>query len=320
MSIINLNAHSEFHLHLDGSVTERMYRRISEETGQQIPADFKQRMSYDSASGTLVDYLKCFELPLSFMQSPENVRYCVMALQEDLVGEGINYAEIRFAPQLHLGKDSDGRARYTQKEVVQAACEGLEYGALMGIETRLILCMMRGGNDKDNEETLDAAEEFLGKGVAMLDLAGDEAGYPVELYSELFGYASKKNIPFTIHAGEAAGPGSVENALKLGAKRIGHGLAAAEDKSLMKYLADNEIMLEMCPNSNIQTGAVKRLAYALESDSGVLEGMSPEELFVKYYPLPLFIEAGIPVSINTDNRVVSDTTLAKEFELIKKIL
>ena len=318
MPILNLNAKSEYHLHLDGSITERMYRRISEETGQKIPEDFKLRMKYDSTSGTLVDYLKCFELPLSFMQSPENVRYCVMALQEDLVNEGINYAEIRFAPQLHLARDEYGKAKYSQMEVVQAACEGLEYGALMGIETRLILCMMRGGNDKDNEETVDAAKEFLGKGVVMLDLAGDEAGYPVTLYSELFGYAKKHNIPFTIHAGEAAGPESIENALKLGAKRIGHGLAAAEDKTLMKYLAEHKIMLEMCPTSNIQTGAVKRLALALTGNSPAIQNMTNDELFYEYYPLRKFLEAGIDITINTDNRVVSDTILKNEFELIKK--
>ena len=318
MPILNLNAKSEYHLHLDGSITERMYRRISEETGQKIPEDYKSKMKYDSASGTLVDYLKCFELPLSFMQSPENVRYCVMALQEDLVNEGLNYAEIRFAPQLHLAKDENGKAKYTQKEVVQAACEGLEYGALMGIETKLILCMMRGGNDKDNEETVDAAKEFFGKGVVMLDLAGDEAGYPVMLYSELFGYAKKHNIPFTIHAGEAAGPESIENALKLGAKRIGHGLAAAEDKTLMKYLAEHKIMLEMCPTSNIQTGAVKRLALALAGSSREIDSMTAEELFYEYYPLRKFEEAGIDVSINTDNRVVSGTTLKNELDLIKK--
>ena len=317
--ILNKNARSEYHLHLDGSVSERMYKRICQETKASLPDDYKSRMNYDTASGSLADYLKCFELPLSFMQTPENVRYCVMALQEDLVNEGVDHAEIRFAPQLHQAKDADGKCLYSQSEIVRAAIEGLEYGALMGIDTKLILCMMRGGSEKANAETVETATAELGNGVIGIDLAGDEASYPVENYSELFDYAAKHGVPFTIHAGEAAGPESVENAVRLGAKRIGHGLAAAEDKALMKYLAEHKIMLEMCPTSNIQTGALKRLAYALENDKKLVDGMSTEELFVEYYPLRRFLDAGIPVTINTDNRVVSCTDLKKEFSLISRL-
>ncbi len=285
---------TDLHLHLDGSVSAMTLRRISKETGQPLPEDYENRLHYDAKIGTLADYLKCFDLPLSFMQSPENVRFCVMALLEDLYKSSVNYAEIRFAPQLHLNNGS-----FTQSEIVSAATEGLEYGSLMGVEAKLILCMMRGGSDKANEETVDAALEFLGKGVCALDLAGNEAAYPVELYTDFFNYAKKNSIPFTIHAGEAAGPESIENALKRGASRIGHGIAARHDKELMKYLAKHQIPLELCPTSNIQTGCVKD--------------------FESEYPLVTFLEEGICATINTDNMIVSDTDINKEFALIKRL-
>lgn len=283
----------ELHLHLDGSLSAKTMKKMSEETGVPIPQDFEKHIHYDAASGTLADYLKCFELPLSLMQGKEAVRFSVMALLEELYAEGCDYAEIRFAPQFHTGKGD------SQLDIVRAAAEGLDYGDLMGIKAGLILCLMRGGSEKANEETLDAAEKMLGKGVVAIDLAGDEATYPVGLYADYFKYAKEHNIPFTIHAGEAAGAESVENALRLGAARIGHGIRAVTDRELMKYIAAHKIPLELCPTSNIQTGAVKN--------------------FLEEYPLLTFLNEGICATINSDNRTVSDTNLKKEFELVRSL-
>lgn len=287
----------ELHLHLDGSLSEKTVRKIVSEEGLVIPeiasgVSLSPFLQYINENGSLADYLKCFELPLKVLQTPNAVRFACMKLCEELEQEGVRYAEVRFAPQFHTAKG------YSQEEILLAAIEARDYASLLGVEIDYILCVMRGQSSKANEETLELALKYLGKGVVALDLAGDEAGYPTEQYAELFTYAAKNGLPFTIHAGEAAGPESIETALRLGAWRIGHGVAAINDIELMNYLAKHQIPLEMCPTSNVQTKAVQDISE---------------------HPLVKFLEKGIAVTVNTDNRMVSDTTLKKEFQVIRSI-
>ncbi len=287
----------DLHLHLDGSFDAADILKASKEAcvdiGNLTVEDIRKKITYNSQSGNLTDYLKCFELPLKVMQSAETVRYAVMKLLERLRADSVNYAEIRFAPQLHTFKGM------TQRQVVVSACEALEYGQFIGVNAKLILCMMRGkDNFKENEVTVETAYEFLGNGVAALDLAGDESQYKTHEYADLFKYASDKKIPFTIHAGEADGAKSVEDALRFGAVRIGHGLAASNDMELMRYMSLHDIGVEVCPVSNMQTMAV----------SGYDK-----------YPLFVMLENGVAANINTDNRTVSDTNMSKEFSFISKI-
>lgn len=287
----------DLHLHLDGSFDAADIFKAANETGVDIGVtnieEIRKRTIYNSANGSLTDYLKCFELPLKVLQNAESVRYSVMKLLERLRADSVDYAEIRFAPQLHT------LSGLSQKQVVFAACEALEYGQFIGIEAKLILCMMRGeDNFNENEITIETAAEFIGKGVVALDLAGDESRHKTTEFCDLFKIASEKKIPFTIHAGEADGAESVEAALRFGASRIGHGLAAVNDRELMKYMASHNIGVEVCPISNMQTMAA----------SGYDK-----------YPLFTLLENGVAANINTDNRTVSDTDMHKEFELIKKI-
>lgn len=310
----------ELHLHLDGSLTPQTVKKISEEEGVrlseygegtvapgknengnisetgtvcvQVEKRLAEWMRYQSENGSLADYLKCFDLPIKVLQTPNAVRYACMKLCEELVRDGVDYAEIRFAPQFHTQKG------FTQEEILLGAIEAKDYASLLGVEIDLILCAMRGQNSRANEETLELAVKYFGKGVAALDLAGDEAGFPTEDYADLFGYAKKCGLPFTIHAGEAAGAESIEAALRFGAWRIGHGVAAVSDPELMKYLSVHQIPLELCPTSNIQTKAVREIAS---------------------HPLVRFLEQGIPATVNTDNRTVSGTTMKREFQVIKKI-
>lgn len=287
----------ELHLHLDGSLSEKTVKKIMEEESIQplgvlTEKTILSQMQYKSDNGNLADYLKCFDLPIQVLQTPEAVRYAVMKLCEDLRNDDVHYAEIRFAPQFHTKKG------YSQEDILRGAIEAKDYASLLGVDIDFILCMMRGQSSRANEETLDLAVKYFNKGVVAVDLAGDEAGFPVVEYADLFRFAKKKEVPFTIHAGEAAGPESIEEALRLGAWRIGHGVAAAWDNELMNYLALHEIPLEICPTSNLSTGAV----------NNIFE-----------YPLVKFIEKGMIVTINTDNRTVSDTTLKNEFELIRSV-
>ena len=205
------------------------------------------------------------------------------------------YAEIRFAPQLHTKKG------LTQERVVQAALLGMQE-ALAGsfFRCKLILCCMRGAdNREENLLTVQTAAAFLGRGVAALDLAGAEALYPTEEFAEIFSLARELGVPFTIHAGEADGPESIEAALSFGASRIGHGVRAAEDPELLARLKEQQIPLEMCPSSNVQTKAVPSLSQ---------------------HPVLEFLRQGLCVTVNTDNMTVSDTTIEKEFGLLSREL
>ena len=233
----------------------------------------------------LNDYLTKFDYPLKLLQTEKAITYSVYELLKIQKLQGLVYSEIRFAPQLHTRKG------LSQEQIVAAALRGTQ-----GFSCGLILCCMRGANNQTmNLETLEAAEKYMGKGVVALDLAGAEALFPTENFEELFRKAGKKGIPFTIHAGEAAGPESIWKALEFGASRIGHGVRCLEDKVLVQRLAQDQIPLELCPTSNMNTKVFDNITR---------------------YPIMRFLDEGIKVTINTDNMTVSNTTLRKEFQLV----
>ena len=238
--------------------------------------------------------MKCFDIPVKVMQCKSAITYSVKSLVKRLDGQGLIYAEIRFAPQLHTA------GGMTQNEVVLAAIEGLRQGIgeSNGIKANLILCCMRGdgSNDAANMETIDIAKKYLGKGVVATDLAGAEALYPTSYYKSTFEYAAQQGVPFTIHAGEADGMTSVNQALDYGAKRIGHGVRCFADPVTMARLKSMDVCLDLCPKSNLDTHA--------------LEGVKT----IAQYPLPVFMQAGVPVTVNTDDMTVSGTDLRSEFK------
>lgn len=283
----------DLHLHLDGSLTAAYMIEQAKKQGIQLPTwEEGELLSYLKAPENCKDlneYLKKFDLPCLVLQTEEALTCAVADLCQRLKAQGLSYAEIRFAPQPHLQKG------LSQRQVVRAAVEGLVCGE--GFEARLILCCMRGaGNEAENLETIRIAAEYLGKGVAAADLAGAEALFATEQFAGVFQEAVNLHVPFTIHAGEAVGAESIWAALRLGAKRIGHGVRCLEDESLVEYLREQQIPLEVCLTSNLQTKAVK----------GV-------------HPLGKMLEAGLCVTLNTDNMTVSDTTLEKEFQSAKEM-
>jgi adenosine deaminase len=242
----------------------------------------------------LNDYLTCFDLPVSVMQSRTTIAYSVSSLVKRLDAQGLVYAEICYAPQLHLQKGM------TQDEVVAASVAGLREGLAAcrnGFKANLILCCMRGeGNDDLNMETLRMAKKYLGQGVVAADLAGAEALFPTANYRETFAYARELGVPFTIHAGEADGVESMQLAMDFGARRIGHGIRSWNDAATRARVKELDVCLTFTPTSNLQTKAV--------------EGVNN----IAQYPLRVFLDEGIPVCINTDNMTVSGTTLQREFQ------
>ena len=279
----------DLHLHLDGSMSLQCARSLAKKQGIALPDDAellnKLRVSEDCQD--LNEYLERFELPLSLLQTYDAVKEATARLCDELAESGLVYAEIRFAPQLHMQKG------LTQKEVVEAAIEGLSIGKL---KASLILCCMRGtDNREENMETVRLVKEYLGKGVCAVDLAGAEALFPNENFVDVIEYARSLSLPMTLHAGEALGADSVRSAISLGAWRIGHGVRSFGDSELMKILAEKKIPLELCPTSNLNTRIFEKLSE---------------------YPIREFLNANICITINTDNISVSATSLANEYQKI----
>ncbi|OOF67850.1 adenosine deaminase [Rodentibacter caecimuris] len=288
----------DLHLHLDGSLSPDWIIHWAQKLAIALPTyDAKELLQFISVPkdcSSLNDYLKCFDLPLKVLQTPESLASAVEDLLLQLDKLGLIYAEIRFAPQLHT------RQGMTQEQAVKAAIEGLHRGLekVALFKANLICCCMRGNNNQmENMETIRVAKQFLNKGIVAADLAGAEALFPTLDFINIFDYANQIGVPFTLHAGEAAGAESVKQALDMGAKRIGHGVRAIEQEDVVKQLSERKIPLEMCPCSNLQTRTVNNLGS---------------------YPLRTYLKQKLIATLNSDNMTVSKTDVQQEFQLLQQ--
>ncbi len=270
----------ELHVHLDGSVRLDTAAELLDMSINEVKYD----MIAKEKCLDLNDYLTKFELPKKIMQTKRNIERIAYELAIDLKNDGVIYAEIRFAPIKHT---LEGLSPYDVTESVMIGLNRVD------IKTNIILCMMRNDDIKTNMMIIDVARHYLNNGVCAVDLAGAEAIYKTQDFKELFDYAKEKSVPFTIHAGEADGRESIKSAITFGATRIGHGVNIVSEEDLIKEVIDKDILLEICPTSNIQTRV---------SDS------------YKSHPIRKIYDLGVPLSINTDNRTVSNTTLKKEYK------
>ena len=290
----------ELHLHLDGSLRPETVWELAKEQGVELPAksaeEVKYMMEVPEDCKTLEEYLERFDLPLLVLQKADAIERVTFELVEDLAKEGGEYAELRFAPQFSI---KDG---LTQDEVVEAAIRGAERGMKMYPQIRvgLILCCMRGADNEElNMQTVETAKKYLGDVVCAVDIAGAEGLFPTENFAPVFAKAREYGVPMTLHAGEAAGPDSMKTALSFGTKRIGHGVAAINDPELIKRLIDENVTLEVCVTSNYHTKVVPA---------------------IRMHPIHKLLEAGVHVTVNSDNRTCSRTTLQKEKEVLKEEL
>lgn len=277
----------DLHLHLDGSMPLDTARKLAEMQDIPLPysnEELKREMSVMADCCDLNDYLECFQLACSLLHNSEALYICTCDLLDQLRRQGLRYTEIRFAPQKSCTSD------FSQYDAAEAVLRAIKDSDL---PCGLILSMMRGDmNHAANLETVEVACAFYGKGVVAVDLAGAEALYPTHTFSEEFAAVRQAGIPLIIHAGEAAGAQSVREAIEAGAVRIGHGVRALEDPKVMQLLVERAITLELCPTSNLNTGIYPSY---------------------KDYPLRRLMDAGVRVSINTDNMTVSDTDLRQEW-------
>ena len=289
----------ELHLHLDGSLRPETVWELAKEQNIKLPAntvdEVRDQMQVPEDCRTLEEYLTRFDLPLLVLQTREALERAAFELTEDLAKEGVTYAEIRFAPQLSI------KGGMTQEQAVEAAIEGVKRGMEQypSIRVGLILCCMRGeDNEEWNLQTVETAKKYLGDVVCAVDIAGAESLYPTERFVPVFEKVREYGLPSTIHAGEAAGPESMKTALAFGAKRIGHGVAAVEDPELVRRLIEEQITLEVCVTSNYQTKVVPS---------------------IEAHPIRRLFNAGVRVTVNSDNRTVSNTNVRKELDILRNV-
>ncbi|MEZ4300312.1 MAG: adenosine deaminase [Polyangiaceae bacterium] len=285
---------TDLHVHLDGSLRLETILDLARKQNVELPANdaegLRKVMHLGEDVGSLVEYLKAFDVTLAVMQNEESLYRVAYELAEDAARENVRYMEVRYAPMLHT------RRGLRLTSVIEAVLAGLrEAHEDWGIESNVIVCGIRNISPESSLEMAELAVAYKGRGVVGFDLAGGEDGHPAKHHKAAFQLVRDNNINTTIHAGEAFGPESIAQALHVcGAHRIGHGCRLREDGDLLHYVNDHRIPLEACPSSNVQTGAVRDLAS---------------------HPLKLYQALGLRVTINTDNRLITDTTVSKELWL-----
>lgn len=285
----------DLHVHLDGSVRPQTIADLAKDQGVELPIsegeDLLPYIQVSEECGSLTDYLSKFDFVVPFLQSEVALERVAYEIVQHSAEQNCRYVEVRFAPQLHRRKG------LSVEDSIRSVVEGLRRGEEdYGVKAKVIAICMRNHSCEENLEVVEAAGKFIGKGIAAIDLAGDEAAYPPQLFREVFAASRAKGIPVTIHAGEAGGADNVYEAVThLGAVRIGHGVRLKENPAILDMIRKRRVPLEMCPVSNIQTKAVS--------------GWDA-------YPIREYFDSGVMVTINTDNPSVSGTNITKEYEMI----
>lgn len=284
---------AELHCHLDGSMRLETMLDLAQKQGNMdvLPADsvdgLRAELQGVETSGTLKAYLAWFGYSLPLLQTAEALRRAAYELAADNAAENVKYLEVRYSPILHIEED------LSLETANDAVLEGLERAEQdLDITTSLIICGLRDRFESASMRLAELAVEYQHKGVVAFDLAGGEAGNPPKGHLHAFYRARNNLLNLTIHAGEDWGPDSIRQALfYCGAHRIGHGISLRKDPELMQYFADHRIPLEICPSSNVHTKAVPSL---------------------EAHPIETYVRSNIPVTVNTDNRLFSRTTMTKE--------
>ncbi len=282
---------AELHVHLDGSLRPRTVLDLADEHGVELPERDPERLAdylYVRNAENLEDYLARFEVTTSVMQHAGTLERVAYELCEDAARENVRYLEIRYSPIL-LTEEG-----LPLPETVEAPLRGIERARNdHGVEAKLIICGIRNMDPDVSRDLADLAIAFKDRGVVAFDLAGAEYNYPAKKHKNAFYMVRNANVNATIHAGEAYGPESIHQALHYcGAHRIGHGTRLYEDEELTRYVRDHRIPLEICLTSNVQTRAVD----------------SFEE-----HPVRGYFDRGLVVSLHTDNRLMSQTTVSDEY-------
>lgn len=284
---------TDLHVHLDGSLRLETIIDLARQQGVELPATdpvgLAKAMHMGEICNDLNDYLKAFDITLSVLQDEQALYRVAYELAEDAARENVKLMEVRYAPILHTRKG------LPMTRIVEAVINGLNDARRdHGIVCNVIICGIRHIAPEQSVRLAELAVAYKNKGVVGFDLAGAEYDYPAKKFSSAFALVRRNNVNSTCHAGEAYGPESIHQAIHVcGAHRIGHGTRLREDGDLLNYVNDHRIPLEVCLTSNVQTRAVDDF---------------------KSHPLKFYFDFGIRVTINTDNRLITDTTVTTELE------
>jgi adenosine deaminase len=285
---------TDLHCHLDGSLRLRSILEMAEQQKVKLPARDEDRLAkliYPGEScKSLEDYLKAFDITLTVLQEEEGLHRAAYELAEDAARENCRYIEVRYSPMLHT------RRGLKLTNIVEAVIAGLrDAKRKFGIRYGVILCGIRSISAESSVRMAELCVAYKNRGVVAFDLAGAESNFPAKDHKEAFQLILNNNVNCTAHAGEAYGPESIAQAIHYcGAHRIGHGTRLRENGDLLNYVNDHRIPLEICLSSNVQTRAVSDFAA---------------------HPLPFYLSYGLRVTLNTDNRLVTNTTLSRELLL-----
>jgi adenosine deaminase len=282
----------DLHCHLDGSIRTPTIIELAKMQNHPLPATTAEelrpyvRVPQDCKS--LGDFLKRFEVFYPLLKNTYALERIAYELCRDCSAENVKYIEIRFAPVLQRAPE------LPISKVVEAVLKGIKRGQKdYPIKAGVILCLYRGTSLEDSIETAQCAVNYKNEGVCGVDVAGDESRFPLRDFQKPIEMCKKEGMSVTIHAGEASGPDSIRAALDMGADRIGHGITLIQDRDLMEKVAEKKVPLELCLTSNVHTQVVG--GYDL-------------------HPVRTFIENGVNVTLNTDDRGVSGIDLTYEFE------
>ena len=284
---------AELHCHLDGSIRLGTVLDLARAQGKTegLPADsvegLEQELRAVEAAGSLEQYLEWFRYTIPLLQTEDALARAAYEIAADNAAENVRYLELRYSPILHVEEGLSLEA------VNDAVLDGLARAERdLDITTSLIICGLRDRYESASMRLAEMAVEYKNEGIVAFDLAGGEAGNPPKGHLHAFYHARNNLLNLTIHAGEDWGPDSIRQALfYCGAHRIGHGISLRKDPELMQYFSDHKIPLEVCPSSNVHTQAVPSLAA---------------------HPIETYVHADIPVTVNTDNRLFSRTSMTDE--------
>ncbi len=286
---------TDLHCHLDGSLRLETILDLADRNGVRLPADTPEGLARAIHRGeicaSLEDYLTAFDVTLAVLQTEEALYRAAHELALDCAAENVRYFEVRYSPVLHT------REGLKPTTILEAVLDGLRAAKReTGIKSNVIVCGIRHMDPQTSVRLAELAVAYKGKGVVGFDLAGAEEGHPARRHQEAVQLILDNNVNVTIHAGEAYGPESIAQAVHYcGAHRIGHGVRLRENGDLLNYVNDHRVPLEMCPSSNVQTRSVADF---------------------QSHPLKFYFDFGLRVTVNTDNRLITDTTATKELRVI----
>ncbi len=289
----------DLHVHLDGSVRIATIIDLAKKFDVKLPETDPKKLAKivccSEACESLDEYLQGFHIVNLVLQNREGLYRAAYELAEDAAKENVRYMEVRYSPILHTNQGMK------LTEISDAVIEGLRAAErVFNIKTGVIICGIRNMDPATSLKLAELAIAYKNRGVIGFDLAGAEYNHPAKEHRDAFELALKNNLNITIHAGEAYGPDSIHQALHYcGTHRLGHGTRLVEDGDLLNYVNDHRIPMEICLKSNFHTKAVKS---------------------IQMHPVDFYLDYGLRVTLNTDNRTVSDTTVTDEYMLAIELL